>query len=149
MTYIGDTTFKHGADFGDPPTGTVVLAVGEEITSIFGHTGYGIHSMGFTTSLGAIYGPWGQLENDEYLIAGPVYGFFGGMWGDILTSFGIWTTDPRATTLRPAPNPPGMMRSIMYGGSSLPENQWDDGSTMIGNPQLLFMRCSDSSMKHI
>jgi hypothetical protein len=89
--------------------------------------------MGFTTSSGEIFGPWGELDNDEYSIAGPVYGFYGAMWGDVLTSIGIWTSDPPPSpSLSPALNPPGMMRSIMYGDTSPGENQWDDGSTLTG-----------------
>jgi hypothetical protein len=135
VTYIGNITQKHGLDYGNTPTGTVVLHPGEQITSIFGRNWWWLSSIGFTTSWEAIYGPWGDLEGgwDAYSLDGPVYGLFGGFTGSVISGLGIWTTDnslPPSPT--PAPNPPGMMRTKMFGGSSPSESQWDDGPNFAG-----------------
>jgi hypothetical protein len=146
VTYIGNTTFKRGNDFGEPPAGTIVLVAGEQISSIFGNSDWGINSIGFSTSIGTVYGPWGGPRGSSYSVSGPVYGFYGGLWGDVLGSFGIWTTDPpQPPTPTPASNPAGMMRSKMFGGSLPNDTLWDDGSSFAGNPLLArwnYMRCS-------
>ncbi len=134
VTYIGNTTIKHGADFGEPPLGTVVLGAGEQIISIFGTSEVLIYSIGFTTSWGAVYGPWGGSTGYGFSIDGPVYGLYGGMANEIFGSIGIWTSDPLPEpSPTPAPNPPGLMRSKMFGGSSLTDSRWDDGSQYPGN----------------
>ncbi len=135
MTYIGNTTFKHGNDFGQNPAGTVVFAAGEEITSIFGDAGSLINSIGFKTSWGAVYGPWGGGGGVPYLVDGPVYGFYGGVVGDVVSAFGIWTTDSPSAPPPPAPNPTGMVRSKMFGTSSATDGAWDDHPTFAGNSQ--------------
>jgi hypothetical protein len=135
VTYIGGTTLEHGVARGKSPPGTVVLADGEQIISIFGTAAILIRSIGFVTTSGAIYGPWGGPGGGEFSINGPVYGFYGDLCGDILGQLGIWTMDsstPPSPT--PSPNPPGMLRSKMFGGVSLIQNGWDDTSTFAGNP---------------
>jgi hypothetical protein len=118
VTYIGNTTLKHGADYGEPPLGTVVLGAGEQISSVFGTSEILIYSIGFTTSWGTVYGPWGGPTGYGFSIDGPVYGFYGGMANEILGSIGTWTTDPLpAANPIPVPNPDGMMRSKMFGGT--------------------------------
>jgi hypothetical protein len=95
VTYTGNTTLKHGNNYGDQPTGTVLLAAGEQISSIFGKADHYIRSIGFTTTWGAVLGPWGDTAAGQgYSISGPVYGLYGGLWGDVLGSLGTWTTDP-------------------------------------------------------
>ncbi len=138
MTYIGNTTFKHGNDLGVPPAATVVLSPGEDITSIFGNSGWFIRSLGFTTSWGTVYGPWGDPSETAFSIPGPVFGFYGAHWGNIFSSFGIWTTDPPSVPgPTPAPNPAGVFRSKMFGGLSVNDTRWDHGSTFAGNSLLL------------
>jgi hypothetical protein len=132
---MGNTTLKHGNDYGEAPTSTVVLAAGEGISSIFGNADWGINSIGFALNSGTVYGPWGGPGGFGYTISGPVYGFYGGMRGSILGSLGIWTTDPPPLpSPTPAPNPAGMMRSKMFGSALPTDTQWDDGSTFAGNP---------------
>jgi hypothetical protein len=138
VTYIGNTTLKHGNDYGDAPTGTIVLGTGEHITSVFGRADRSINSIGITTSMGATYGPWGGPEGVTYSIPGPVYGFHGGLQGDVLGSLGTWTLDsPQMASKYMVPNQPGMMRSKMFGGSSLIDSEWDDGSTFSGKTPAL------------
>jgi hypothetical protein len=139
VTYIGNTIRKHGYDFDERPVGTVVLADGEDLTSIFGQSDALIRCIGFTTSSGAIYGPWGdRTRGIAFSFDGPVYGLYGGLWGDVLSAFGTWTTDsPPPPSPTPVPNPPGLIRSKMFGGSSLTDNQWDDGTTFAGKPLCL------------
>jgi hypothetical protein len=138
VTYIGNTTRKRGLDYGNPPTATVVLSPGEQITNVFGSAWWFIVSIGFTTSSGTVYGPWGDWNGgwSKFSLDGPVYGFYGGWWGSDLSGIGIWTTN-RTTTPPPTPNPGinprGMMRSRMFGGSLSTDSQWDDGSTFAGS----------------
>jgi hypothetical protein len=72
VRYIGNTTFKHGDDYGEAPTVTIVFGGREQITSIFGRADRSINSIGITTSTGKIYGPWGGPEGDAFSIPGPV-----------------------------------------------------------------------------
>jgi hypothetical protein len=68
---------------------------GDHISSIFGNADNLVRSIGFTTSSGAVHGPWGERNaGSDYLIPGPVYGLYGGLWGDVLGSFGTWTAEP-------------------------------------------------------
>ncbi len=138
MTYIGNTAFKHGKDFGEPPTATVVLSAGEELTSIYGTNNFCIRTLGFTTSWGSVYGPWGESPGPlSFSLTGPIYGVYGGMADDIFGSIGIWTTDPPPSPAPiPAPNPVGMRRSKMFGGSAI--SQWDDGSKFAGKAVALY-----------
>ncbi len=94
VTYIGSTTFKHGNDYGEAPNVTIDFGTGEQITSIFGRAGRSINSIGFTTSTGTVYGPWGGREGDAFSIPGPVYGLHGGLQNDVLGSLGTWTVEP-------------------------------------------------------
>ncbi len=133
MEYIGNTTSKHGNDYGEAPTATIVLGTGEQITSIFGKAGRIINSFGITTSTGKVHGPWGGREGVAYSIPGPVYGLHGGLQGDVLGSLGTWTTDPPEMAIKYwAANQPGMMRSKLFGGASVMDSEWDDGSTFPG-----------------
>jgi hypothetical protein len=92
---MGNTTLKHGNDYGEQPSGTVLLAAAEQVNSIFGNADRYIRSIGFTTSSGAVFGPWGDTDAGRgYSISGPVYGLYGGLWGDVLGSLGAWTTEP-------------------------------------------------------
>jgi hypothetical protein len=138
VTYIGNTIQKHGVDLGKSPTATVLLDDGEQISSIFGTVDLLIRSIGFATTSGAIYGPWGKTDGSVFSINGPVYGFYGGLWDDVLGKLGIWTTDPPIVpTPTPSPNPSGVMRSRMFGGASFIDSRWDDGANFAGKPHSL------------
>jgi hypothetical protein len=97
VTYIGNTTVKHGNHYGKAPTGTMVLAGGDQISSTFGNADKLVRSIGFTTISGAVFGPWGENNTgSDYIFPGPVYGFYGGLWGDVLGSLGTWTIYPHS-----------------------------------------------------
>jgi hypothetical protein len=78
---------------------------------------------------------WGGGGGVPYLVDGPVYGFYGGVVGDVVSAFGIWTTDSPSAPPPPAPNPTGMVRSKMFGTSSATDDAWDDHPTFAGNTQ--------------
>ncbi len=109
VTYIGNTTFKHGDDYGEAPIVTIVFGAGEQITSIYGRTDRSINSIGITTSTGTVHGPWGGHAGDAFSIPGPVYGLHGGLQNDVLGSLGTWTTQPpKLRKQYLAPTQPGM-----------------------------------------
>jgi hypothetical protein len=116
----------------------MVLIAGEQITSIFGNADQDINSIGFTTSSGTEYGPWGGPEGFDYSIYGPIYGLHGALRGNVLGALGTWTTDPPdMRTPTSAPSPTGMTKSKMFGSSLPTDSEWDDGSTFPGKPSAL------------
>jgi hypothetical protein len=133
----------HGTDMGDPssPTGAVALEQCEQIVGMFGSAGGLIYSIGFRTSLGRVYGPWGSTRGDPFSYPGVVYGFYGGeKWGSI-AAIGAWVAiltppPPPSPPLPASPPPPtrGMLKSPLFGASGDLTVEWDDGPSRDGQP---------------
>jgi hypothetical protein len=139
VTYNGNTTMRHGDVNGLRFAGSFTLAPDEQIISVHGRSGVGLDSLGFTTSKGNIYGPWGGTGGGPYRINGPVCGFHGGRGngGSLLNAIGVWTISspgsPPPPSKPPPPPIPGMIQSPMFGGQSNLSSTWDDGASFAGH----------------
>jgi hypothetical protein len=126
----------HGSDGGRPdnPDGSFTLAPGEQLVRIFGHSGALIDAMGFKSSKGIQYGPWGGGGGGPYFYDGVITGFFGATntgWGDVLGQIGIWFTPYAPAGMPPPPPVPGRSSSPLFGTG--PGNQFDDGAAFSGD----------------
>jgi hypothetical protein len=61
------------------PDYTVSLQPGETISAVFGRTGDLVDAIGFWTSVGRQFGPYGGIGGAPFEFNGPVYAFFGGI----------------------------------------------------------------------
>ncbi len=137
MTYIGNTTFKHGADFGQAPVGTFTLSADEQIVAVDGASGLYIDRIGFFTSKGNRYGPYGSPGDINFRLGGPVYGFYGGYDGTpFVSGIGIWTlpspTPPPSPSSPPPPPVPGRSQLPVFSGHGDLSSTWDDGALFTG-----------------
>jgi hypothetical protein len=163
VTYLDGPTIMHGKDMGDhsSPAGALSLEKCEQLVGIFGASGSLLYSIGFNTSLGRVYGPWGTSRGESFAYPGIVYGFYGGeKWGCI-GGIGAWVAPPGPPLVPPpslAPSPPplptrGMSKSPLFGSSTGPFTSWDDGPSHAG-PSLFTARYTSywgiaSVMRHV
>jgi hypothetical protein len=135
VTYAGNTTFKNGFDFGESPSGTLTLAIDEQIITVFGRAGGNLDSIGFITDKGNTYGPWGGPGGYPYSQEGTVVGFHGGLDDAPLTSIGTWVVPFPPTVSSASPPPPpviGRIQSPAFGSQSNLSVAWDDGASSTG-----------------
>jgi hypothetical protein len=125
-----------------PPAGALLLEQSEELLGIFGAGESLVHSIGFNTSRGRVYGPWGSIRGSPFAYAGVVYGIYGGeKWGCV-GAIGVWVallappSGPPSVTLPSPPPPPtrGTSKSPRFGASSGVDTVWDDGPSHGGKP---------------
>jgi hypothetical protein len=141
VTYVGGTVLKRGDDCGQNPVGSFTLSADEQIIVVSGGAGYNIDRIGFTTSKGNTYGPWGGTGGSAFRLEGPVYGFYGGInhWGQYYALGGVGTwTDPTPTPAAPSspPSPPILdMRSPVFGSQNSLSLTWDDRAAFPGQCQ--------------
>jgi hypothetical protein len=146
LAYTDGPTIMHGTDMGDNSltAGAIQLDDCEQLSGIFGTSGSLVYSIGFNTSLGHVYGPWGSTQGQVFAYSGAIYGFFGGdKWGSI-GALGAWValSVPPVPPSPPAHPPPplatrGMTKSPLFGGSGGVNTPWDDGPSHAGQaPQV-------------
>jgi hypothetical protein len=153
VTYLDGPTGMHGTDMGDPsmPAGSVVLKDCEQIVTIYGTSASLVNAIGFNTSLGRVYGPWGTLKGATFAYPGAVYAFFGGEKCGCIGAIGAWVDPPGPPTqppqpLSPSPPPPptrGMSKSPLFGAGRGLNRVWDDGPSHTGK---LFLPHTTSSI---
>jgi hypothetical protein len=104
VTYAGNTTIPHGT-VGGNPQGSLTLASGEQLVSMFGTSSNYVNSVGFNTNGGLRHGPWGNYsQGTPYKFIGALTGFFGGIITQELVALGAWASDGSVLTpLRPPP----------------------------------------------
>eukprot|EP00884_Botryococcus_braunii_P004202 jgi/Botrbrau1/13783/Bobra.0056s0034.1 len=138
VTYSDGTYYMHGSNLGRPdrPDGIINLAPGEQLVRIFGHAGEAIDAMGFLSSTGTQYGPWGGGGGSPWFFDGIISGFYGwnvsgnGVWGT-LGGVGVWAIP--ISLQPPGPPPPpavGRSKSPLYGSG--PGTSFDDGPSFSG-----------------
>jgi hypothetical protein len=144
VTYLNGPSLKHGTDMGEPrtPAGTVLLDPFEQVVGIIGTSESLVNSIGFNTSWGRAYGPWGSRTGSPFANPGTVYGFYGGnKWGCI-GAIGTWValvpppSDP-SSLMSPSPPPPptrGTSKSPRFGSTAGFDTIWDDGPSHSGQP---------------
>jgi hypothetical protein len=136
------------------PDISIFLPPGGLIVGVFGRISTTLASIGFWTSDGTQYGPYGSAdEGDFFAFTGQVYSFFGSVSERYkqVTGLGFWTdapAPPPAPTLLPpppappldAPSPParpplpnlGRIRTYVYGNLGDENAFWDDGPSYTG-----------------
>lgn len=130
VTYNGNKVFTRGRTGGNP-TGSITLAPGETITAIFGGSGAIVDRVGFRTSFGRTFGPWGGTGGGIFDLSVPVVGFYGGRYNSAVSALGIYTIGPIPAITRP----PSLVKSTMVGGDGAPKDRpWDDNPGFEGGP---------------
>ncbi len=137
--YRGGLVQAHGQVDGFP-AGNIVLDAQEQLVGMFGKAGPSISQLGFKSSYGISYGPWGgAMGGSSFASGGPVVAFFGAMRADsccpqdCLGALGVWISNVPAPPQLPAPPPPppparGMFQSQLFGGNQdFAYSDWDDG----------------------
>lgn len=87
------------------PDYTVVLGAGEQLVGAFGGTGQGTY-IGFYTSTGQQYGPYGRVQGTPFTFWGPIYGISVSYTASALQSWTFWTDPPSPPPPPPSPAPP-------------------------------------------
>jgi hypothetical protein len=65
----------------------------EHIIRVFGTvSGNSITSIGFRSTKGFIYGPYGPGSGEPFTVDGLVLGFFGALNNRVLSGIGVWYT---------------------------------------------------------
>eukprot|EP00884_Botryococcus_braunii_P011613 jgi/Botrbrau1/20452/Bobra.145_2s0016.1 len=93
------------------PDVDLVFPPGETIVGAIGSADYSslqLVSLGFWTSLGNQYGPYGGPLTDgtQFGFLGNIYGFFGGIYSTLLSGIGFWTDAPSPPPAPPSRPPP-------------------------------------------
>jgi hypothetical protein len=146
VTYIGGTVIKHGDDCGAPPLANFTLSSDEQITVVNVRTGDFIDSIGFVTSKGNTYGPYGGGGGGPTRLEGRVHAFYGGIFRlfgcPILSSIGIWTDPPPTPAAPTSPSPPPVLdvKSALFGRQSALPTTWDDRAAYTGHCPLHWIR---------
>jgi hypothetical protein len=144
ITYLDGPTIMHGTDMGNAslPTASVNLERCEQLVGILGTSDSLVYSIGFNTSEGRVYGPWGSPLGKPFTYPGAVFGFFGAeRWGCI-AAIGVWVADlatlfdslPPPSPVPPPPPTRGMSKSPVFGGNDGLNTPWDDGPSHEGSP---------------
>jgi hypothetical protein len=125
ITFKGATQQMHGTDNGFParPDGRVTISnsTAERVIRVFGtQTGSTITSIGFSTTRGRTFGPWGTGGGDPFSVDGQLLGFFGGLQDGAVSGIGVWYTPDVASTV-----PTNMEMSPAY-GNLVNVWTWDD-----------------------
>ncbi len=111
VTYRAGLVQAHGQVSGTP-AGNVVLSEQEQLTGMFGKAGPLISQLGFNSSRGTPYGPWGGgTSGFPFASGGPVVAIFGGTRAgccpeNCLVALGVWMSNILAPPTVPAPPPP-------------------------------------------
>jgi hypothetical protein len=105
----------------------------EQIISVFGTAnGSSITSLGFKTSTGGTYAPWGPGQGDPFAVDGLILGFFGALEDGAISGLGVWYTP--TTTFKPGQLPLRMNyleMSAAFGDMSSVAT-WDDSTPDMG-----------------
>ncbi len=94
----------HGTDNSTPsrPDGRVTLtnSTAERVIRVLGtQIGSSITSIGFSTSRGRTFGPWGTGGGDPFSVDGQLLGFFGGLQDGNISGIGVWYTPDVTSTV--------------------------------------------------
>jgi hypothetical protein len=142
VAYHGGLVTVHGQGNG-PPAGGLDLNEQEQLLGMFGKAGpSGVSQLGFNSSYGTSYGPWGGgISGSPFASTGRVVAFFGAMKAgpqDCLGALGVWMSNLPAISPPPPPppRPPparGMSQSRLFGGDlGFEYSDWDDGPSYPG-----------------
>jgi hypothetical protein len=131
----------HGTDYDEPsrPEKSLVIQPTDEwVTSMFGTArgsgnGSSITSIGFTTSRGRIFGPFGAGSGNPFSVFGLLLGLYGALDNKYLSGIGAWYT-PVATSIPGVVMfPRSLDRSPAYGNLNNAWT-WDDAPDNSGVP---------------
>jgi hypothetical protein len=126
----------HGTNNGFPSRPDVfvppISILVEQITKVVGSaSGNSITSIGFRTSRGTTYGPWGVGGGEPFEIDGLLVGLFGALEDGEISGIGVWYTP--TVTFTPGINPFPMFLEMSPAVGDLTNVwTWDDTPDMSG-----------------
>jgi hypothetical protein len=92
VTYVDGMVSMQGSSGGRSNSdGSVQLARGEVIVGMFGTVSGYLNSIGFKTSSGNTFGPFGGTDGSQFQVFGVPIGFFGGTRNNIMGAIGFYS----------------------------------------------------------
>jgi hypothetical protein len=103
----------------------------ERFVNVFGTaTGCSITSIGFKTTKGRTFGPWGSGFGGPFSVDGLVLGFYGALQKGAISGLGVWYTPEITFTI------PAFLEMTPAYGNLVNVWTWDDTPDMSGVPHL-------------